>query len=444
LEDIRLKFDALAKLQPPLKKRNPRFLVITLKSVKVHWWNHIDNHVPYLRPYFTVVHWAELTEAYHAPCTGDKLNTCVDGYVGYPVSDMRIKCAVCKGRGWNVRYRPNKDLARGTYDFVIADEAHVVTGRKTLRRKALKALKTKHLRLLTATPNDGKPDKMWTLLNLMYPKDFRSYWKFFEEYVEYHYDYANGGATKYRVIDGPKNTAKFRAMIAPYFIKRPPDIMGLTVLPPTIREVELDPKQQRAYDEMKKRSEAWIGEFEDQYVAAPIAIAQMTRLVQFASAHCEIINGKVRMSEPSSKLDEMMLILEGTNEPVVVFTESRQLVDLASARLVKSDISHFCLHGGVPDSERNNWQRFQAGERRVFVCNMETGGFGIDLFRASLCIYIERSWKPLNNQQSLGRLARTGQKNAVRPIYIYAKGTVDYRKRDVNVWKVDNIKRMLG
>jgi SNF2 family DNA or RNA helicase len=70
-------------------------------------------------------------------------------------------------------------------------------------------------------------------------------------------------------------------------------------------------------------------------------------------------------------------------------------------------------------------ERFQEGEFDVLVMTRDTGGEGIDLYRADTAIFIEQHWTPARNQQALSRLHRYGQDKPVSIINLVGIDTID-------------------
>ena len=164
-----------------------------------------------------------------------------------------------------------------------------------------------------------------------------------------------------------------------------------------------------------------------QPVPAPVAVAKLTRLRQFAAAFAyRDDEGKMRMAEPSCKLDALMELLEDTDEPLVVYSQFKQLIRMAEKRLDDEKISYVSLTGDTPNEARGELvQKFQSGQSRVFLATTRAGGVGITLHRASTVVFLDRSWSPADNLQAEDRLHRIGQKNAVQVIVIQSNGTVD-------------------
>jgi SNF2 family DNA or RNA helicase len=281
-------------------------------------------------------------------------------------------------------------------------------------------------------------------LNWIDKKEYSSFWRFFERYV----DYEEVPPLNYKVPKGVINDFELRTKIAPFSVRR----RKLEVLPdlPSVYtsaiHVDLDPKQLRAYTSLRDDMVAWVGEHEDRQLSATIVIAKLQRLQQLAIAHLDLGDtGKVSLIEPSSKLDAIEEILEEHDGQLVIFSQFASAIRLLERRLKLRGEKFGTLIGATPDDERRlTIDRFQSGDLRVFAGTIGAGGEGIDLHAASTVLFIDRSWSPTANDQAISRLHRYGQLNAVQVIDIIARKTMETKKqRDIEL-KADWIRRLLG
>lgn len=335
---------------------------------------------------------------------------------------------------------------------VIADEVHRAKNRQAQQTIALKKLKTSYKTALSGTPADNAPQDLWSVLNWLYPKVWTSYWSFYKYFVKIQAHTAGqcmaDGCVKnhkraFRKVIGVGNVEELHKALEPYYLRRQKEDV-LEDLPDkyfTTIEVELQPRQRRIYNQMRDSMLAWVGKHDQEPLAAPIIVAQLTRLKQFALAFAEVITvkkydsikqewvelRKVKLSEPSTKLDALMELLEDhPDKKFVVFSESKQIIELLVTRLVKAKIAHVSLTGDTPQSQRPKIiDEFQLGEAKVFAGTIQAGGEGITLTASSTVVFLDRTWNPSKNKQAEDRCHRIGQKNAVEVIDIVAKDTVD-------------------
>jgi len=365
-----------------------------------------------------------------------------------------------------------KQLGEYEWLHVIADEAHKLKNRKAKQTKSMKRIRNVlYKSALTGTPIINRADELWSLLDWLYQGKkerikflgedaeyiLRSYWRFFDAFC----DYVVIPPQMYKKITGTRNEKALQQLMSAFYIRRTKKV-ALPDLPDkqyTDIWVELDGKQKRAYDQMKKTLIAWVGEHESEPIVAPIIIAQLTRLQQFAISYADLEtrtvntadNGPVeeqvvRMTEPSVKLDAFMEILEDAgDQQIVVFSQFTQAIELLCTRMDKANISYGKITGSVPQKTRTRYiDEFQNGELQVMACNIRAGGVGIDLYSASTVVFLDRSWSPADNKQAEDRLHRSGQKNAVQVIDIMASNTVDMGRRQRLEQKWSWIRNIIG
>src|SRR6266571_3129982 len=199
---------------------------------------------------------------------------------------------------WDV-LRLMPELTERRWLHVIADEVHRAGNRDSQQTQALKAIKTLYKTGASGTPAQTRPQDLWSILNWLYPKKFSSYWRFFNYYVIQKTHTAGwctaDGCEKYhkrqfREILGIANEDELHDSMKDFYIRRLkeevapelPDKYYSTV------HVDLDPSQRRAYNQMRDDMLAWIGEHENEPLAAPAAIAKLVRLQQLSAAYAEI------------------------------------------------------------------------------------------------------------------------------------------------------------
>jgi SNF2 family DNA or RNA helicase len=365
---------------------------------------------------------------------------------------------------WDV-LRLMPDLKKVKWFHIIADECHKMKDWRSKQSKAIKRLPTQFKTAMSGTPVVNRPQELWSVLNWLYKDDFGPYWPFVEYFVDYEIDYSANGS--YKIFKGPKHVEELRSKIVPFTIRR----LKVDVLPDlpdkyyTKYWVDLTSKQRRAYDQMKDDMIAWIGAHEDTPLVAPVVIAQLIRLQQFALANMEweeydepkvrykgtekevIEFGRWRMTEPSAKLNTLMDIIEGSHpeKQFVVFSQFKSIWPLLEARLDKKGISHVHLTGDVTQSDREDAiRRFQGSQARVFFGTIAAGGVGITLTASSTVVFLDRSWSPATNSQAEDRLHRIGQEEAVEVIDIMAGNTVDLGRHARLEQKWKWIKMLLG
>lgn len=351
------------------------------------------------------------------------------------------------------------ELTSFGWQTVIADEAHRAANRKAQATRALYALRAKHRLAMSGTLSGDNPVNLWSPLHFVWPTYYRSYWKFWKHYVIEGVGYAaNGGS--YRKVVGFDHLDQLHEEMSPWYIRHlkreaccdhhPNGVMSW--LPEKTYDriwVDLSPTQRRIYESMKERMIAWVGEHEDQPLAAGVAVAQLARLSQMCLATPTITeDGRVDLSLPSSKLEALLeLVKDNPGKKFFVLSSSKKMCYLTQAYMKERNIGSFVLSGDTPQSQRDGMvSRFTKDSTQLFIGVIEAAAEGIDGLQLATdtVIFLDRSWRTIKNQQAEDRLHRGGQKDTVQVIDIMARDTLDLGRFQKLELKWQFIKTILG
>lgn len=321
------------------------------------------------------------------------------------------------------------------WDHLIGDEIQYIKNRKAQRTEKFKKIKAKYKTGASGTPADDKPQDFWSVLNWLYPKEFSSYWRFFNTYLDWESHPYNG----YRIIKGVKNIPQFHSKIRPYYIRRKLTEVIDDMPEKTRTEIYVDmtPRMRKDYNSMEKWQVARLGENNDELVVTA-KIAMYMRLMQMTMGTCELDYedfdlGKrdspvVKIGDPSPKMDALMEIIEShEDEQFAVYTNFRDVVRMVEDRCEKSDIPLSVIHGGITSQAKRDATvaDFQSGKTRLFVGTIGAAATSITLTAAHTLIFLNRDWNPSKNAQTEDRIWRIGQKNACQIISIIMRDTYD-------------------
>lgn len=384
----------------------------------------------------------------------------------------------------SIRIKDMVPLQKVVWFHIVADECHRAKNRKSQQTVALKKLKTVYKTAMSGTPADNKPYDLWSILHWLWPNYYTAYHRFVNTYCKWEMatNPGTGEALGYKKFAGLNEDLMphLHAEMAPWFVRRRKEDV-LPDLPDkyyTRIWVDLGPKQRKAYDEMRKTMVAWTESHKDGIesqdpIIANAVVAQLVRLQQFSAGYLTPLldeNGKqiikirkkrdkrtgeildeievpqFQMIDPSAKLDVLMDLLEDRgDEPVIVWSRFKSVINLLEERLQRKDISYGLLTGDVSQEDRNqNVRAFQAGDLRVFAGTIQAGGVGITLTRSSTVIFVDRVWSPSINLQAEDRAHRIGQTEAVEIIDLMARNTVDIGQAQQLAMKWKWIQMLLG
>lgn len=324
--------------------------------------------------------------------------------------------------------RTDKELNR-PWATVIADEAHKIKDPKSKMTRALWSLSAgaRYRVALTGTPVAQHPGDFWSILRFISPAEWPSRSKYIDRYC----------LTAWNPFGGldivgihPAMSEEFFRVVDPRFLRRT-KTQVLPNLPPKVyqtRFVELSAKQKKAYKEL---DDGMATDVEGGTVMAFNPLTKHGRLSQAASATLTLDDaGDVVLSEPSSKLDALEEIREemGVNEPLIIFAESRKLLELYAVRLTKKRVTFGMVTGKISEAERQaNIDAFQRGQLQAILITYGAGAEGITLTRSKTMIRLQRTYNLVADHQAEDRFCRPGAEvhDSLLIIDLVSEGTVE-------------------
>jgi len=317
--------------------------------------------------------------------------------------------------------RLHEELQKMHWDVLVLDEAHKIKNRKAQQTKAINKIKADRIFLLTGTPMLNRPDELWSLLHRLYPDKFRSYWRFVERYCTI----TDNGWGKEIGMGTPEQQEELKRLLAPIMLRRTKKEV-LTELPDKIHQrflVELTGKQAKIYKSMERDAIATLSNGET--IAAPVVIAQITRLRQIAVS-TQLLSDEVA---ESAKFEALMELIQDNiaGHKMVVFSQFRKAIELFSEQLDEAGIKWVAVTGAVKQEDRHQATKdFQEKDDvRVMLATIEAAAHGLTWTAADIAVFLDRHWTPAINAQAEDRLHRMGQKNSVTIVNMVARGTVE-------------------
>lgn len=341
--------------------------------------------------------------------------------------------------------KAEKELNHRNIAVVIVDEAHKAKDPNTHQSRALSHLckSAEYVWAMTGTPVANEPNDLWALLHLMDPVVWSSRSKFQDRYV---YGWtADWGfvPTGWRA----ENKDELFRFVDQYMLRRSkaevlPDLPAKTY---ERRLVDMTPKQTKAYKDMKGEL---MSNIDGELLTVDNNLTKLLRLSQIASATPVLndVGEVVALQKPSNKVDALLEILsEGGDEQVVVFAQSRKLIDLAEEALTKEKITSVRITGSEgPELRQLHVQQFQEHQVRVCLCTFGAGSEGITLTAASTAVFLQRPWSLVQSRQSEDRIHRIGQSaDKVLIIDLVSKGTVDVKVHEALVEKGEHLESVV-
>lgn len=190
------------------------------------------------------------------------------------------------------------------------------------------------------------------------------------------------------------------------FFRRTEDCIDLPPISHDELEFSLSAHEARVYRELEREFCALLG---DKTVTPQNAMVGALRLLQCCGGFVTADGEKAATTidpEGSSKARRLAEWLEDLDarEPLVIFCRFRADIDSARAVVESSGRTVSELSGRM-----NDLARWQAGSADALVAQIQSGGIGIDLTRASLGVFYSIGYSLAEYLQAVARLHRPGQ-----------------------------------
>lgn len=354
-----------------------------------------------------------------------------------PYGSVRLKrCVDCGGDDPKVRssacHVHKKELNdTGVIRTVVIDEAHRLKDPKSQQTRTVWAVchdpsVTRRI-AMTGTPIANHIGDLWAIMHAIASDEYPARSAFLDRYAQLSWN-AFGGLDVVGLRQD--NAAEFFSFFDARY-RRVTKAAAAPWLPDKYRSVryaEMPAKMRKAYTELDKQL---ITRLDDGgIVFATNSLTETTRLLQLSSAYGSIEpDGTYRMAEPSPKLDVLDEILAETEgRPICVCALSKQLINLAAARLEKRGVSFGLITGDINEMDRRRTlDAFQAGKLKALMFTLGAGGEGLTMTAADTIVFLQRSWSVVQNLQAEDRVHRIGSQihDAIHIIDVVSANTIE-------------------
>lgn len=377
----------ILSMLPEIRNRQQPAIIVSPASLIYNWHNELKKFAPELRAIIVDGSKEERT---------NKLKVTPEAQVDVIITSYPL-------------LRRDIELyARLSFHTLILDEAQVFKNHTTQTAKAVKTIQAVYRFALTGTPVENRLEELWSIFDAVFPELFPSR-KTFNEL--------------------PRETVARR--VRPFLLRRlKTDV--LKELPDKIESLqasELLPEQKKLYVAyLAKLQQETVKHLNEQgFQKNRIKIlAGLTRLRQLCCHPALFVEG---YTGSSAKFEQLMEIIEecrSAGKRMLVFSQFTEMLGLIRRELGYQGLPHFYLDGSTPASERVALcNRFNEGERDLFLISLKAGGTGLNLTGADTVILYDLWWNPAVEQQAADRAHRIGQKNVVQVIRLVTQGTVE-------------------
>lgn len=355
-----------------------------------------------------------------------------------PVRAKRIKLFGKKADFYIINYeatiRFDKQLLKLSPDIVIFDESSRIANKDAKQTKAAIAIagRAKYRYILNGTPIANKPIDLWSQFYVLdfgdtLGDDYRVFRKAFFHGVDMRV------SGKFFRVYKPKNK-ECMDMIAKRAdkksvrytkeecIKDMPDKSYIT------RSVNLAKGAQKLYDEMYEHAVLELQQL-GLNITSEIMLTKFVKALQITSGYIKTDEGNYINMKVNPKLDELKSIITEVvpESAMVIWCKYLHTIKLVQKMLQKMKLDYLTIKGDVQDKSAvaRIFQETSIEEFPIIICQIRSGGIGINLHKASYAVFVENEWRLQDRYQAEDRIHRIGQKNACTYIDLVVKNSID-------------------
>jgi SNF2 family DNA or RNA helicase len=329
------------------------------------------------------------------------------------------------------------------WDLVIVDEAHRLRNPASASGRLARALRSRYLLLLTATPVENRLQDLFELVNLAAPGLLGTAAQFRR---------AHGTADTR--VGALRNVASLRERTRQIMVRHRRSEVEV-LLPQRLAETVLvTPCDAEAslYEELTARIRVQAAGAAS---TQRLALRSLTRLAGSSPAAAAPTLDKVgwpdlaeraraiRRPRKTAELLSRLRTHVGRGEKVLVFTAFRHTLDALAAEVTAAGIPAAVYHGSLSRRDKDAAVASFAGDAPVLL-STESAGEGRNLQFCHVMINVDLPWNPMQIEQRLGRLHRVGQQHDVVLANLVSRGTIEQRILQVLESKINLFELVVG
>ena len=301
------------------------------------------------------------------------------------------------------------DISEIAWGSIVIDEAQTVKNADTRAARALHALGAPRRIALTGTPVENSVSDIWSLENFLNPGFLPDRKTFAERFA------------KPLALHNQDSAAKrLRHALEPFVLRRlksDPEIAA-----------ELGEKREiREYCELTRRERADYEAALEDYRASEKMRGDIFTLITRLKLVCD---GEGKLF----RLFDLIEAIFAAGESALIFTQYAKVGKFIKDALEKKfpDRPFPFMHGALSPAKREEEiAHFNAPGPAAFILSLRTGGFGLNLTKATHVIHFDRWWNPAVEAQATDRAHRIGQSSTVFVHVFITSGTIEERVDEI-------------
>jgi len=341
------------------------------------------------------------------------------------------------------RRAPLRDaLAAIAWDLVIVDEAHRLKNPQTASARLVKALRTRRMLLLTATPVENRLEDLFHLVTLVRPGQLGTLQQFRSRYGP-----TAGG-------EGARDMVGLQAQMRQVMVRHRRSEVAL-MLPRRLAEtlrVAPQPEEAALYTVVSDRVRAKAQEASNTQVFALRSVQRLAGSSWRALAPSlekmgwpDLAQRAAAMAATNKArtLVELLRRHHAKGEKVVVFTAFRETLSYLAELAAADGLPAAVYHGSLSRREKDAAIAAFRGDLPVLLTT-EAAGEGRNLQFCHVMINYDLPWHPMQIEQRLGRIHRIGQEHDVLLTNLVTRDTVEDHILRVLEAKVNLFELVIG
>lgn len=307
------------------------------------------------------------------------------------------------------------------FSSLILDESQYVKNMNTKTAKAVRNIQRQHTVALSGTPIENHLGELYSLFSIVMPGLFES-------------------PAHFKSLTRQEISEK----IKPFMLRRLKSevLFDLPEKTESTEYIDLAADQKQLYQTqinlLKEEVKTYIDKDNIQSNRMSI-LAGLTRLRQICNDPRLILQD---YEGDSAKLLRVLELLEEAKENgkrVVLFSQFTKMLGLIRQELDTLGYDYHYFDGSTKAKDRLDLaNRFNMGEKDLFLISLKAGGTGINLTGGDTVILYDSWWNPAIEDQAADRVHRFGQKKSVQVIRMISKGTIEER-----IYEMQEAKRQL-
>lgn len=312
------------------------------------------------------------------------------------------------------------------FQTMILDEAQYIKNYATKTSQAIRQVRASRRFALSGTPIENSIEELWAIFQVVLPGLMPSQRKFKQ-----------------------LSNEKIAAITKPFILRRLKQDV-LKELPDKIETVSVS-------ELTKEQKELYVGYLQQVQAEASKSInesgfnqnrikilAGLTRLRQLCCHPSLFIENYLGESGKLLQLMDTVRTALESGKRMLIFSQFTSMHEIIMKELEKEGIDYFYLSGKTPSEDRLKMSdRFNEGEKNIFLISLKAGGTGLNLTGADTVILYDLWWNPAVEDQATGRAHRFGQKKVVQVIRLIAEGTIEEKIYELQQKKRELINQVI-